>query len=372
MLSAGRATSSGTLLPVTLFYLVDKGFVITEVADVLQSGGGNVGQGLAREERLVGCEQDIVERKQAGEDVILNDSIGDILVEIAAFFFIDIETRRADVTRLEPIDKGFGVDESATTRVDNHDTLLHLGNGFGVDNVMVVLGERAVERDDVGFAQEGVERNILHVVLRGEIIVGKEVVAKDTHAKTLQDFDEDLGYLARADDTDGLATEVKAHETLQGEIAIARARRSPSQVAVEGKDKSEGELGNGMGRVGRYADYANARLGCRGEVHIVVTRAAEGYEAHSEPSHLGNDIGCERVVDKTTNHLGSLYEEDVVHVGMGFVVLDFEAVKGVAVLVEERVDGVEDLLVVLFSTEKGYSFHRFYMVISCFFQSVSS
>ena len=341
-----------------LLDLVGEGEAGKEVADVLQSGGGNVRHGFAREERLMGREQHIVKGEQAGEHVVLNDGIGDILVEVAALFLIDIETGRADMARLEPIDKCLSVDESATTCVDNHDSLFHLGNGIGVDNVMVVLGERAVQGDDVRFAEEGVEGDILHVVLGCEIVVGIAVVAADTHAEALQYFDEDLGYLARSDDANGLAIEVKAHETLQGEVAIACACGRPWEVAVEGKDKSECELGNGMGRVCGYTDYANARLGCRGEVHIVEARTAEGNETDSESSHLGQDIDREDVVDKATNHLGPLHEEDVVHVGMGFVVLDIKAVKGFALPVEEGVNGVEDLLVVLFSTKEGDTGHK--------------
>ena len=341
-----------------LFDFVEEGVAGKEVADVLQSGGGNVRHGFAREERLVGREQHIIKGEQACEYVVLDDGIGDILVEVAALFLIDIETGRADMARLEPIDEGFGVDESATTGVDNHHPLLHLGDGFGVDEVVVVLGERAVQGDDVRFAQKGVEGDILHVVLGCVIVVGIEVVAEDTHAEPLEDLDEDLGYFARSDNANGLAIEVKAHEPLQGEVAIACASGSPREVAVEGKDKSECELGNGMGRVCGYTDYANARLGCRGEVHIVEARTAEGNETDSEPSHLGQDIGREGVVDKTANDLGTLHEEDVVHVGMGFVVFDFKAVKGFALFVEEGVDGVEDLLVVLFSTKEGDTGHK--------------
>ena len=348
----------GPLCTCRLLDFVGEGEVGKEVADVLQGGGGNVRQGFACEEGLVGREQHIVKGEQACEYVVLDDSIGDILVEISALFLIDIETGRADMARLEPIDKGFGVDESATTGVDNHHPLLHLGNGFGVDEVVVVLGERAVQGDDVRFAQKGVEGDVLHVVLGCEIVVGIEVVAEDTHAEALEDLDEDLGYLARSDDANGLAIEVKAHKPLQGEVAIACASGSPREVSVEGKDKSESELGNGMGRVCGYADYADARLGCRGEVHIVETCTAEGNETDSESSHLGQDIGREDVVDKATNHLCPLHEEDVVHIGVGFVVLDIKAIKGFALPVEEGVDGVEDLLVVLFSTKEGDTFHR--------------
>ena len=86
--------------------------------------------------------------------------------------------------------------------------------------------ERAVQGDDVAFAQERIERNVLKV--RRRILV----ICQNAHAKAAADFRKCAADAPRADDTDGLFVEVYARQTHNTEVEIARADVGAVQTAI--------------------------------------------------------------------------------------------------------------------------------------------
>ena len=61
-----------------------------EVPDVLQGGGGDVAQCLLREVGLVGGDDDVVERQQARQRVVVDNLVRAVFVEVLALLLVDV------------------------------------------------------------------------------------------------------------------------------------------------------------------------------------------------------------------------------------------------------------------------------------------
>lgn len=71
-------------------HLVLLRFAQGEVPDVLQGGGGDVAQRLLREVGLVGGDDDVVERQQARQRVVVDNLVRAVFVEVLALLLVDV------------------------------------------------------------------------------------------------------------------------------------------------------------------------------------------------------------------------------------------------------------------------------------------
>ena len=100
-------------------HLVFQRLALREVPDVLQGGGGDVAQRLLREVGLVGGDDDVVERQQTGQRVVVDDLVRAVFVEVLALFLVDVQSGRAYLLVLQPFDEGVGVDQLSAAGVDD-------------------------------------------------------------------------------------------------------------------------------------------------------------------------------------------------------------------------------------------------------------
>ena len=68
------------------------------------------------------------------------------------------------MARLERVGNGLLVDQRTTRRVNEDSTLSHTANLLGVNEMVVVLCEGTMKRDDVGHTQQTVERGLLNAL----------------------------------------------------------------------------------------------------------------------------------------------------------------------------------------------------------------
>jgi len=182
-----------------------------EVGGVVDRRLCDGGAGLACEEALMGGDEDVGERHQAGEDVVLDDLIGQVLEEQVALFFVDIKPDGADVAGFERRDQGAGVDHRSAAGVDEHCAGLHGGQCRGADEVARCGCQRAVEGDDVAAGVKLGEWHVLDAEC-GAGGVGDGVAGQHCAAETRENAADNGADGSRADDADGLAVHVKAHE----------------------------------------------------------------------------------------------------------------------------------------------------------------
>ena len=151
----------------------------------MERGSGDIGQCLAREERLVGGEQHIIETEQACQGVVFDDVVGYVFVEIASLFLVYVQSGTADMAAFQPLYQCLGINQSAATCIDNHHTLFHLADGFGVNHIVVLGCKRAMERNDVRFTEKSVRIYVFQSVFPGESIIRVGVVPENAHTETL-------------------------------------------------------------------------------------------------------------------------------------------------------------------------------------------
>lgn len=145
---------------------------VEKILDILQRSLGDVVHRLGREEGLVRRDDHIGEEQQPRQRVVVDDRVRPVFVEVVAFLLVDVQPRRADLLAFERFDQRFGLDKLSAAGVDDHHAAFHAGDRGLVDEVLRLVGERAVERDDVRTAVELVERDVGDARLAGENAVG--------------------------------------------------------------------------------------------------------------------------------------------------------------------------------------------------------
>src|SRR5699024_10288788 len=81
--------------------------------------------------------------------------------------------------------EGVGVDEAAAAGVHQDGVVPHLGNGFGVDEVVGFGGQRAVQADEVRRPQQLVQLHVAHDAFQVGVVV--LVVGQHRHAVAVAD-----------------------------------------------------------------------------------------------------------------------------------------------------------------------------------------
>ena len=317
------------------------------VADVLERRVGDVAHGFAGEEGLVGGDDDVGEREEAGEGVVVDDFVGLVLVEVVALFLVNVEAGGAYLLIFQALDKLVGVDELTAPGVDNHDAGLHFINRLAVDEIFCFGRERAVESDDVRVLVQLVEGDVAETLRGGIRGVGEDIVGEDFHPETLEDVNQYAGDFPGADDTHRLAVHVETHEAVEREVAVARPPAGTGNLTIEGKHQGDSVFRHGVGRISRDADDADAILPGGSQIDVVVAGAAESEEFRAVLGHGAEDFGVGGIIHEDAGGLGFLGGDDGVGVQVALVVFALEA--------ESFVGLVEGSLVVGLRSEESDS-----------------
>ena len=282
---------------------VGAGVGLEEGRHICQGGVGNVGESFSREEGLVRSHDDVRHRDQAGEGVVGDDVPGVIVEEDVRFLFVHIEAGRADLALFDALEKGLGINQSATGGVDDYNAFLHALNRLRVDHVAVLVRQRAVQGNDIAPCKKLVEFNVLDArVGSGEFVIGDDV-----HAETAADVQEDSPDLAGTDDSDGLAVQVKSGQPVQAEIEVARTDVSLVNPADGGQKKRHRMLRHRIRRVGRHANHVNSSVSML-DVDIVVAGAAKRDEPHAHLINAVDHIRVDVIIDENTHRVAAFRE----------------------------------------------------------------
>ncbi len=155
-----------------------------EGVQVTQGGAGDVLECLLGQESLVTGEEYVRVGEEAGKQFIAPVAVANLAEEVVLLVLVHIEADRTDVVALEGRTQGGRVDEPAAGGVDDDDAGLRLREGGGIDDVLRLRSERAVERDDVGLGEKIWERCVGHTVSGRGSGVGIRVVGNDARVET--------------------------------------------------------------------------------------------------------------------------------------------------------------------------------------------
>ncbi|AGE59733.1 D-lactate dehydrogenase [Acanthocystis turfacea Chlorella virus TN603.4.2] len=84
---------------------------------------------------------------------IIDGQIRPVGEEQAGLVLVDVHRRSRDATGLQRLDEVRSVNEAAARSVDNNRVALHGPQGHPVDEMVVLLGQRAVQTEHIGVLQ---------------------------------------------------------------------------------------------------------------------------------------------------------------------------------------------------------------------------
>src|SRR5262249_42120649 len=179
-------------------------------------------KGLTREERLVPGHDHVRKRHEALDHVVLDHSVRQIPEEETGLFFVNVDRQAAELAGFERLDCRLCVDQSATARVDQERAFLDTVERAGVDDMMGLRRQWTMRRDDIRLGLNLLCRDVVAADLFefGRMV---RVESDQLAAKSGHDPGKDGADPSGADDSHGAAHEIKAHEAVEVEIALASA-----------------------------------------------------------------------------------------------------------------------------------------------------
>ena len=250
-----------------------------------------------------------------------------VVEEEVGLLLVDVEPQVAEVTRLERLDHGRSVDESAAARVDQHRPSLHPRERGRVDEVPRRGFERTVERDDVGSGQQFVERRIGDATA-SQFGFGSRVECQHAAAEA----EHDLGHAAAdpsgANHADRSPEEVEAEQTIQGKIALADPVVGLVQPAVEREHKADRVFRDRVRRILRHTDDRQRKPRGRRQIDLIEAGAAERDQLHALMSKDVERGGIELIVHEAVDGCGPLGQPGRVAVEPRFEPVPFDRQAG--------------------------------------------
>ena len=210
-----------------------------------------------------------------------------VIIVQAVLVFQHVQRRAAQLSAFQPGDEGIAVDQLAAGGVDDHRAGLHGRNGFGIDQMMVLLRGVGVQGNDVAFSQQGLQRHILGDLLHLVVLI--QVVGQQAAAEAGQVLQHRAADASRADDAHRAGGDVPADLTLQGVILCFAPLEDMPGLAQAHEHEHNGKVGHTVGRV-VHIGHLHAQLPGSLAVHMVVANgtAADDLDPQlMEPAHHG-------------------------------------------------------------------------------------
>ena len=194
------------------------------------------------------------------------------------------------------------VDEAAARAVDDAHTLLGLLQRAGTDDVARLVGQRRVQRDEVGAPQQGVELDLLHAQLHRPLRRQERVVGDHLHLEADGAVGDDGADIAAADHAQRLGVELHAQELRLFPLAALRGAVGLRDLPGQRHHQRDGVLCGGD-RIAEGRVHDDDALGGRG-LDVDVVDADAGAADHPELAggrdhllrHLGGGAHGEAVV----------------------------------------------------------------------------
>ena len=165
----------------------------------------------------MGGDNDIRHGYQKRQCTVLPGHLGAVFVKPLAFLLVDIQSSRADLTISERGKQSFAVHQGSAGGIDENDARFDLGECLRVEQMFGFRHERAVQRYDIRFREQSINRNELNAVLR----LRESVVCEDTHPETEADTRENAADLAHPDHADGFPVKVEACKPHKREVEFS-------------------------------------------------------------------------------------------------------------------------------------------------------
>ena len=188
--------------------------------------------------------------------------------------FEHVERRAANLPRIKRVlESRFG-DQAAPRAVHDAYAWLRLGEILAAEDVARLIGQRRVQGDEVGAAQQVFQLDLLDAQLDCALCRQERVEGHDFHSQAQRAARDNRADVARADQAKRLAGDLDAHEAILFPLAGLRRSVGFRELAGEGEHQGDGVFG-GRDRVAERSIHDDhAPLGRRRNVDIIDADAA--------------------------------------------------------------------------------------------------
>ena len=158
-----------------------------------------------------------------------------------------VEARARDMARDQQVADGQLVDQAAAGAVDDAHALLGLHQVGPREDVLGLLSERRVHRDEVGARQHLLQRCLLYAELGRSLVAQERVVGHHAHLEADGALGDDRADVAASDQAQRLEAELGAHELVLFPLAGLRAGIGLRHLTGDGEHQRDGVFRRGDG-----------------------------------------------------------------------------------------------------------------------------
>ena len=200
------------------------------------------------------------------------------MIERRRLLLPHVEARARDLLCAQRFLERLLVMDAAARRGDEIGARLHQRILLRADHAARLVGQRAIDRDEIRLPHQLVELDLLDAVLRHHLGRHIGVVGEHPHREQpAAQLREALADIAEADDADGLVAQVVADEDIAVEILVAPHRAVGLDDALgEAEHHGERVLGDRLLVAAGLVEHQHARVGAGLQVHGVVAGAVGG------------------------------------------------------------------------------------------------
>jgi hypothetical protein len=177
--------------------------------------------------------------------------------------------------------------------IDDPHALLGLGEVCRRQDIARLVGQRRVQRDEIGLGQQRVEIGFLDPDFDRAFLGQEGIVGDDLHAQAQRAAGDDAADIARANQAQRLARHFDAHEVVLGPFARLRADIGGGDLPCQCEHHRNGVFGRGDRIAERRVHHHHTLAAGVGDIDIVDAdaRTADHLEVFGSVEDFGRDLG---------------------------------------------------------------------------------
>ena len=156
-----------------------------------------------------------------------------------------VERRAGDMTAVERVLQRRFVDQPAARAIDDAHALLGLRQRLAAEDAAGLVGQRRVQRDEVGAGEQLVQLDLVDAKFDRAFGRQERVVGDDLHLQAVRAVGDDRADIAAADQAERLAGELDAHEPVLLPLAGLRGLVRLRDLAGEREQHRDRMFGGG-------------------------------------------------------------------------------------------------------------------------------
>ena len=207
---------------------------------------------------------------------------------VRGFGLEHVERGAGDMPGVEPRLKRRLIDQPAACAVDDAHALLGLGQILGRQDVARLVGQRRVQRDEIGAREQVVELHLLHAHLHCAFGRQERIERHHLHFQPSGAIGDDRADVPRTDQPQSLGGELDAHEAVLFPLAGLRRGVRLRQLAGEREHQRDRVFGGGD-RVAERRIHHHHAFG-RGGGDVDVVDADPGATNHLQLGGVVEDV----------------------------------------------------------------------------------